>query len=86
VPGQIRTSLFESVKTPSKFLAPVVEPVELAREIVRWVDRGESGTIRFPFYAHFVPFFVALPAGLQALVRHWTGLDRAMLNASALGS
>ena len=42
-PGQLGTRLFEGVKTPSSFLGPVVEAVELAREIVRVVDEGVSG-------------------------------------------
>jgi len=80
-PGQLSTSLFGSVKTPSQFLAPVVEPVELAREIVAMVDSRRSGEIRVPFYAEWIPVLQALPAGLQRVIRSWSGLDRAMLES-----
>ena len=81
-PGQLSTSLFAGVKTPSKFLAPLVEPVELAKEIVAMVDSGRSGELRFPFYARWIPVLQALPPGLQVLVRSWSGLDRAMIDAA----
>jgi short-subunit dehydrogenase len=81
VPGQLSTALFGGVKTPSRFLAPLVEPVELAKEIVAMVDSGQSGEIRVPFYAEWIPVVQALPAGLQRIVRSWSGLDRAMVDS-----
>ena len=81
-PGQLGTSLFSGVKTPSEFLAPVVEPVELAKEIVNMIDSGLSGEIRIPFYADWIPIFQALPVSLQQMLRTWSGLDRAMLDFS----
>jgi hypothetical protein len=80
-PGQLGTTLFTDVKTPSGFLAPVVEPTELAREIVAMIDRGGSGEIRLPLYAGLVPALSALPASLQWVARRWSGLDKAMLNS-----
>lgn len=80
-PGQLSTALFGRVNTPSKFLAPLVEPVELAKEIVAMVDSGRSGDIRVPFYAEWIPVLQALPAGLQRIARSWSGLDRAMIES-----
>lgn len=80
-PGQLSTSLFAGVRTPSKFFAPVVEPVELAKEIVAMVDSGRSGEIRVPFYAEWIPVLQALPAGLQRVLRSWSGLDLAMIDS-----
>ena len=82
VPGQLGTPLFAGMKTPSAFLAPIVEPVELAKEIVKMIDSGLSGEIRVPFYADCVPIFQALPVSLQQVLRSWSGLDRAMLDFS----
>lgn len=82
VPGQLSTSLFAGMNTPSAFLAPVVEPVELAKEVVNMIDSGLSGEIRIPFYANWVPIFQALPVSLQQVLRTLTGLDRAMLDFS----
>jgi short-subunit dehydrogenase len=81
-PGQLGTAMFAGVKTPSNFLAPIMEPVELARRIVQMIDDGESGEIRSPFYASWIPVLGALPAGVQALLRRWSGLDRAMQHYS----
>jgi hypothetical protein len=81
-PGQLGTSLFADMRTPSGFLAPVIEPVELAKEIVNMIDSGLSGEIRIPFYANWIPIFQALPVSLQQVLRTWSGLDRAMLEFS----
>ncbi|KAK1810203.1 hypothetical protein LTR12_015436 [Friedmanniomyces endolithicus] len=77
-PGQLSTTLFAGVQTPSSFLGPVVEVVELAGEIVRMVDAGESGEISMPLYARYIEWLHVLPAGLQRVVRKLSGMDRAM--------
>ncbi|KAF2766498.1 NAD(P)-binding protein [Teratosphaeria nubilosa] len=77
-PGQLSTSLFEGVQTPSSFFGPVVEPVELAREIVKMVDAGESGEISLPLYARYIDWLHVLPAGLAKIARWASGMDRAM--------
>ncbi|KAK4543235.1 hypothetical protein LTR36_005785 [Oleoguttula mirabilis] len=77
-PGQLSTSLFEGLETPSSFLGPVVEPVELAREIVRMIDAGESGHISMPLYARCINWLHILPTGLQKAVRALSGVDKAM--------
>jgi NAD(P)-dependent dehydrogenase (short-subunit alcohol dehydrogenase family) len=79
-PGQLSTKLFEGVQTPSSFFGPVVEPVELAREIVRMVDTGQSGEISLPLYARYIDWLHVLPAGLARVVRGLSGMDRAMEN------
>jgi NAD(P)-dependent dehydrogenase (short-subunit alcohol dehydrogenase family) len=83
-PGQLGTAMFAGVKTPSNFLAPVVQPVELAREIVQMIDDGESGDIRLPFYARWAPVMSAFPVSIQALAKKVSGMDQAMLNYSKL--
>jgi len=77
-PGQLSTSLFAGMDTPSSFFGPVVEPVELAREIVRMVDAGESGEISMPFYARWVEWIHVLPVGVQRVARWASGVDTAM--------
>ncbi|KAK3673334.1 hypothetical protein LTR78_006880 [Recurvomyces mirabilis] len=77
-PGQLSTNLFQGVKTPSSFLGPVVETVELAREIVKMVDSGMSGEISLPLYARWIDWLHVLPPGLGKLVRGLSGMDRAM--------
>lgn len=77
-PGQLSTSLFEGVQTPSSFFGPIVEPVELAKEIVRMVDAGWSGDISMPFYARWIEWMHVLPLGMQRIVRQLSGVDHAM--------
>lgn len=79
--GQIATSLFESVKTPSGFFAPVIEPVEVAREIVSIVDSGNGGLIRLPSFAYFVDWYNILPKSVQRFARFLSGIDMAVHKA-----
>lgn len=72
------TPLFAGVQTPSTFLGPVLEPVEVAKEIIAAIDAGVSGELAMPLYARWVPLLGALPVGLQRIVRAFAGLDKAM--------
>jgi NAD(P)-dependent dehydrogenase (short-subunit alcohol dehydrogenase family) len=77
-PGQLSTPLFYGVQTPSAFLAPVVEPVEIVKEIIAAVDGGCSTHVAQPFYARWIDYYSVLPIGVQALVRRWASVDEAM--------
>jgi NAD(P)-dependent dehydrogenase (short-subunit alcohol dehydrogenase family) len=77
-PGQLGTGLFAGVETPSSFLGPVVEAVELAAEIVRVVDAGESGEVSLPLYTGWVWVLEGLPGSLKRVVRWASGVDGAM--------
>ena len=77
-PGQLATPLFGTLETPSTFFGPVVEPVELARAIVKMVDVGESGEISMPLYARWIEWTKILPASMDKVVRWFSGMDRAM--------
>lgn len=77
-PGQMSTTMFNGVKTPSNFLGPVVEPVDVAKEIIRMIDAGESGDIAVPLYAKYIDWLNVLPVGLKAIVRSLSGVDKAM--------
>lgn len=73
--GQVSTPLFDWIQTPSHFLAPELEPVEVAREIVATVDNGQGGVIRLPVYAKFINWYSIVPSTIQLLVRYISGLD-----------
>ncbi|EFW20602.1 hypothetical protein D8B26_003050 [Coccidioides posadasii str. Silveira] len=79
--GQIATQLFQRVETPNKFFAPVLEPVQVAREIVSVVDTGNGGVLRMPAFASFVSWYAVLPASIQKFARYLSGIDRAMQRA-----
>lgn len=77
-PGQLSTPLFYGVRTPSTVMAPVVEPVEVAREIINAIDNGKADHIGMPFYARWCDWYNVLPVSLQLLARRVSGIDRAM--------
>ncbi|KAG2418378.1 hypothetical protein HFD88_001479 [Aspergillus terreus] len=82
-PGQVATPLFESVKTPNAFFAPVLEPVKVAQEIVAAIDEGRGGVIRMPTYAMLVNWYAVLPASIQRLARYLAGIDYAVARPSS---
>ncbi|OCK77745.1 NAD(P)-binding protein [Lepidopterella palustris CBS 459.81] len=85
-PGQLCTPMFSGVKTPSNFFAPIVGPVDVAKEIIRMVDRGESGEIAVPLYARWIRLLGVMPVGLQSMIRAWSGVDRAMVHRAGNGN
>ncbi|KAL5347444.1 hypothetical protein ACLOAV_007756 [Pseudogymnoascus australis] len=77
-PGQLSTPMFAGVQTPSGFLAPVVEPVEVAKEIIRVVDGGGSEVVAMPLYARWVGWVNVVPVGVQRVLRWASGVDEGM--------
>lgn len=82
--GQLATPLFDSVKTPNSFFAPVLEPVHVAQEIVSAIDEGQAGVIRMPTFASLVNWYAVLPAGLQRIARILSGIDHAVAGTNKL--
>lgn len=81
--GQIATPLFDWVETPNSFFAPVLEPVQVAREIVAAVDGGRGGVLRLPAYAKLANWFVVLPAAVQRVARVVSGMDDAVAKGAS---
>lgn len=77
-PGQLSTPLFDGVKTPSGFLGPVLEPVDVAKEVIAAIDGGSSCVVALPLYARWIDWVNVAPVGVQAVVRRVSGIDRAM--------
>jgi NAD(P)-dependent dehydrogenase (short-subunit alcohol dehydrogenase family) len=50
-PGQIDTSLFTRVETPSRVLALVLNTREVCKVVTGLVNAGEGGVVRLPKYA-----------------------------------
>ncbi|ERS96333.1 short chain dehydrogenase reductase [Sporothrix schenckii 1099-18] len=76
--GQLSTPLFYGVQTPSSFFAPVVEPVDVAKDIISAIDSGRAESIGMPLYARWVSWYHVLPLSLQQLARWASGIDTAM--------
>lgn len=77
-PGQLSTPLFYGVQTPNAFLAPVVEPVDVAKEVIKAIDEGQNAAIGMPLYARWIDWYNVLPTGFQALLRKAAGVDKGM--------
>lgn len=77
-PGQLSTPLFEGVKTPSGFFAPIVEPVDVAKEVIVTIDGGSSDYLAMPLYARWAGWLNVLPVGVQRIGRWASGVDIGM--------
>ena len=77
-PGQMSTNLFAGVETPSNFFAPVLEPVNVAKEIIAAIDAGKGGVLAMPTYSRWIHLMKVLPVSVQRLARWWSGCDEAM--------
>jgi short-subunit dehydrogenase len=87
-PGMLSTHLFTSItKLPwyANFFGPVLEAKDVAKEIVRRVERGDGGVVRMPFYAKCVPFLGVMPTGVQMLVRWGSGIDCSVVGREGKG-
>lgn len=80
-PGQMSTKMFNGLKTPSNFFAPVIAPVDVAKHIIKLIEKGDGGDIATPLYSHWIGIMGILPAGVQALIRRWSGVDTAIAKA-----
>ena len=81
-PGMLSTQLFSDItKVPwyTQFFGPVLEAKDVAKEIVKVVERGEGGVIRMPFYAKCMPLLNVMPGTVQRVARWFSGIDRAIV-------
>lgn len=85
-PGQLQTPLFDGVNTPSNFFAPVLEPVEVAKEIIAAIDEGAGGEVAMPAYARWIGIMDLLPVSVQKGLRYMSGCDRAMVGFKGRGA
>ncbi|KAF7716271.1 Uncharacterized protein PECH_005028 [Penicillium ucsense] len=80
--GQMATPLFGWIRTPSHFFAPVLDPLEVAREIVAAVDSGRGGVLRLPTFATLVSWYAVLPGAIQLIARYLSRIDNAVASAT----
>ncbi|KAJ5257175.1 hypothetical protein N7478_013279 [Penicillium angulare] len=73
--GQMSTPLFNWIRNPSHFFSPVLEPVEVAKEIVATVDSGHGGVLRLPAFAKLINWYAVFPGALQVVARYLSGID-----------
>lgn len=61
LPSHVQTGLFSEIRFPSwgglfPFIAPSLEPDDVAQAIMIKLDRRENGTLRLPLYSHLGRF------------------------------
>ena len=79
--GQMDTALFSMTRLPwwARFMGAVVEGKDVARWITWYVERGEGGVLRLPFYARCVgAWWAVVPGALERCLRWASGVDRAV--------
>lgn len=77
-PGQLKTRMFEGVRTPSTLFAPELEPRDVANQVYKSVVYGCRGEIKIPFYGNFLPIFRSAPWPMVAVLRYFSGIDTSM--------
>jgi short-subunit dehydrogenase len=77
-PGQLSTPLFNGVQTPSSFFGPILEPVDVAKEVIAAIDAGSSTALAMPLYARWIDWMNVVPVGVETILRRVSGVDRAM--------
>ena len=50
----------------------------MAKDIIRLVEKGESGEVALPLYSKYIQILGILPLGVQHLIRRWSGIDKAI--------
>lgn len=73
--GQLDTEMFQGFEPPRKFFAPVVNVLDLSSRIAEMIDLGYRGTLKVPFYAHFVHLLMSLPMVVQDMLRKFAQMD-----------
>lgn len=77
-PGQMKTSMFDGVITPWRWLAPELEPLYVGRFIIEAMEHGKRGEIKLPLYGNILPVFRAMPWPVTELARRLSGIDESM--------
>jgi short-subunit dehydrogenase len=81
--GQMATDLFEKAETPwyAQFVGPTLEVTDVAKEIMRLLDKGQGGVIRMPAYTQMMVWYGVLPGSVQRFVRWFSGIDAAFMES-----
>lgn len=77
-PGQLKTTMFRGVKTPSSIFAPELDPEHVANVIFQAINKGKIGEIKLPFYGNFLPIFRSIPWPIVEIARKLSGIDKSM--------
>lgn len=73
--GQLTSNMFSDVIPPRKFLAPIINHVELAKRVVEKIDIGQEGSLTYPLYAKYLPLLKIMPLFIQDICRKFSKMD-----------
>ncbi|KAG5520195.1 hypothetical protein PMAC_001272 [Pneumocystis sp. 'macacae'] len=74
--GQLNTPLFQDIRTPSRLLAPILDPVYVSEKIVKAIVNNLSTEIYTPLYCLILPLLRFMPIKFQKIFRHLSGVDK----------
>ncbi|GMM50041.1 hypothetical protein DASB73_009990 [Starmerella bacillaris] len=77
-PGQLDTTMFEKVKTPSEFFSPIMRSAPLSKTICDAIAKGRTGEMLMPMYARWLPIMALLPRSIINMLRDYIGIDHAI--------
>ncbi|SMN18783.1 similar to Saccharomyces cerevisiae YDL114W Putative protein of unknown function with similarity to acyl-carrier-protein reductases [Maudiozyma saulgeensis] len=75
-PGKLETKMFEVVSTPSKVLAPDVDPAKLSVDIIKAVESNNRCIIRRPYYTNLLPVYNTLDWPFVWMIKHMSGMNK----------
>jgi hypothetical protein len=86
LPSHVQTGLFSEIRFPSwgglfPFIAPSLEPDDVAEAIIMKLDRRENGTLRLPLYSHlgrFMGLAAEIIPGWARDFARWVSAERSV--------
>lgn len=75
LPGQLGVGMFDDVNPSRQFLAPIVDHIQLARDILQAVNKGQCGVLCRPLYGRFLPLVKVLPYSMVKMCRIFSQMD-----------
>lgn len=80
-PGKLKTDMFANVETPSKLLAPDVDPAQLANQIIEAIEHNSTRTLNSPYYVNMVPLIKELNWPYSRILKNLSGMDKSTATA-----
>ncbi|ODV59818.1 NAD(P)-binding protein, partial [Ascoidea rubescens DSM 1968] len=74
--GQLDTLLFNDVKPPKPFLAPILSHEKMSKLIYSNIKRNQIGEISLPLYGKFLPILKIIPFFIVEFLRKFSEMDR----------
>lgn len=77
--GRMNTSLFKDVNTPSHILAPDICPAQLAKQIIRIIETGDTNSLKVPYYTNLIGIINNLNWPYRKIIKNISGMNNSTL-------